>query len=598
MSNDYDIARIYKDMEQEIISSMQRNLSRHMQEEKAMGFDYPQWQAEKLRSLRQYQIENAKIINSYTDGLPTEVKAILQNELKQGSLREIVRFKDALAAGYKSATVMNESFFRINARKVNALINTINHDLKKANQACLRYADDAYRKVILKSEMYVANGVFTEKKAIEKAIEDFEKQGLHCIEYANGSYHDIADYADMAIKTASQRAQLMGEGEMRKKLGETLIKISKHGGTCPLCAKWEGKILIDDVYSGGTAEDGPYPLLSEAMAAGLYHPRCRHGCNTYYPEIEDIWEDKNNSELEKINDMNVSELGEYIKSLNDEKEKYFINNAYDIYGDTIEEMENGFFEELETDNSLTDERKYIESINTKLDEANSRLNAIQANNGLQNSYVKINGVNCTKTSKLHGFSDGTSGGVKKTIDADVYITPDGTEFVFPKKYNLSHQTMTPELAISTWNKVPDEIKNKAQKIIEFVDYYNPQDSYWKKQYRNFTHSYAIGGDKITFFRYDHPHDQDYLLRTYSHEAAHFVDKNTATTMSKFSLETEWTNAMKDDKIISNKKSCTFYGENSNIEDFAESVSCFVDDRKSFEKDFPNRAKIITRIFGF
>lgn len=310
MSNDYDIAQIYKDMEQEIISSMQRNLSRHIQEEKTVGFDYPQWQAEKLRSLRQYQIENAKIINSYTEGLPTKVKAILHDELKQGSLQEIKKFKEALAAGYESATVMNESFFRINARKVNALMNSVNNDLKKANQACLRYADDAYRKVIFKSEMYVANSVFTEKKAIEKAIEDFEKQGIHCIEYADGSHRDIADYADMAIKTASQRAYLMGEGEMRKKIGETLIKISKHGGTCPLCAKWEGKVLIDDVYSGGTAEDGPYPLLSEAMAAGLYHPRCRHGCNTYYPEIEDIWDDKENihqNEVLKLQENNLQD---------------------------------------------------------------------------------------------------------------------------------------------------------------------------------------------------------------------------------------------------------------------------------------------------
>ncbi len=46
--------------------------------------------------------------------------------------------------------------------------------------------------------------------------------------------------------------------------------------------------MIDDVYSGGTQEDGDYMLLSEAMERGLYHPRCKHGCGTYYPEIEHI----------------------------------------------------------------------------------------------------------------------------------------------------------------------------------------------------------------------------------------------------------------------------------------------------------------------
>lgn len=45
----------------------------------------------------------------------------------------------------------------------------------------------------------------------------------------------------MALKTASQRTQLMGKGEFRKSIGNPLIIISKHGGTCPLCAKWGGQ---------------------------------------------------------------------------------------------------------------------------------------------------------------------------------------------------------------------------------------------------------------------------------------------------------------------------------------------------------------------
>lgn len=326
MSEAYDIAAIYAEMEKEIISSMQRNLSRHIEEEKRVGFDYPQWQAEKLKLLRRYQIENAKIIHSYTDGLPLKVKAILQDELKQGTLNELKKYKEAMAAGYKSSVVMKDSFFKINTRKVNSLIKSIDNDLAKANQACLRYVNDAYRQVIFKSEMFVANGVYTEKKAVDKAIEEFEKRGLHCIEYANGSYHDIADYADMAVKTASQRAQLMGEGEFRKKIGNSLIKISKHGGTCPLCAKWEGRVLIDDVYSGGTPADGSYPLLSEAMAAGLYHPRCRHGAGTYYPEVDDIWNDdyirQSNNEFSKeelksiaSNDIIKNTVGKEVKDV-------------------------------------------------------------------------------------------------------------------------------------------------------------------------------------------------------------------------------------------------------------------------------------------
>lgn len=92
----------------------------------------------------------------------------------------------------------------------------------------------------------------------------------------------------MAVRTANQRAYMVGEGEFRKAIGETLVIISRHSTSCELCKPFEGKVLIDDVYSGGSKEDGDYMLLSEAMSQGLYHPRCRHGLGTYYPELEEI----------------------------------------------------------------------------------------------------------------------------------------------------------------------------------------------------------------------------------------------------------------------------------------------------------------------
>lgn len=157
--------------------------------------------------------------------------------------------------------------------------------------------------------------------------------------------------------------------------------------------------------------------------------------------------------------------------------------------------------------------------------------------------------------------------------------------------------MTPEQAISCWHQVPEEIRNKAQKTIEFVDYYNPADSYWRKLYKNFHHSYATGGDRITFYRRDYPHQNDYLVRTYCHEAGHFIDASIATQGNRISAESVWTNAMKNDKLLSGLKSPTKYGENSSTEDFAESLAEFVNDETRFTSQFPNRAKIIKSIIG-
>ena len=313
--NDYNIKKLYEDMELELIDSMKRNYKRHLKEEEKTGFKYSQWQAEKLKELKRYQRENKDIIGGYIKGLPNEISKHLKNELKEGSIKAINQYNKIMGKDLKPNKIMNHGFFRTNDRKVNALIKVVNNDLKTANTAVLRMANDQYRQVIHKSAFFVANGVFTESKATNMAIKeltelqktklaidevnkDFLSRGFNCIEYKNGRRVNIASYSQMAVRTANLRAQLMGEGNFRKSIGRVLVKSTSHGGACPICQKWENKIFIDDVYSGGTKKDGKYMLLSEAMKQGFLHPNCRHGLTTYYPEVENI-EDYTDEEYEK-----------------------------------------------------------------------------------------------------------------------------------------------------------------------------------------------------------------------------------------------------------------------------------------------------------
>ena len=303
---DKEIAEIYKDMELKMIESMKRNLGSHLAEEDEAGIDYPQWQAIKIRELRKYQRHNKMLLKNSTRGMAKNIKDHIRDEMKQGSLHEMKRFKEAKDAGYKSAVAMKDGFFKINTRKVDALINSVQSDFSRADKAVLRMMNDTYRSTIFKYGMYVTNGVYTEKQAYDAAVKDFLSRGINCIEYKDGRRVNIADYTSMAIRTVNQRAYMAGEGEFRKELGETLVIISKHATSCKLCKPFENKVLIDDVYSGGTPDDGDYMLLSQAMAEGLFHPRCRHGLGTYYPELEDIvhYETEDN----KLNEYGTEEL--------------------------------------------------------------------------------------------------------------------------------------------------------------------------------------------------------------------------------------------------------------------------------------------------
>lgn len=312
--DDYKIKELYEQMELEIIASMKRNLSRHLKEENKVGFTFTQWQAIKLKELLKYQKENKIIRNKYLKNFNKKIGEHLLKEFKQGYGKEIKLYN------YLNENKLNSSFFKINDKKVKQLIKVVNNDLNEANKAVLRMVNDEYRQIIHKSAFFVANGVKTEEQAtkeavkeinqkkmtieaIDKASESFLRGGINCVEYKNGRRVNIASYAQMAVRTASQRAQLMGEGEFRKQINNPLVIVSKHNTTCKLCEPWQGKVLIDDVYSGGTKEDGNYPLLSEAMEKGLFHPNCRHGLPSFYPELEDFnhYIDEHNHEENEIN---------------------------------------------------------------------------------------------------------------------------------------------------------------------------------------------------------------------------------------------------------------------------------------------------------
>lgn len=281
--DEYDIAKLYQEMELELIASLKRNLLRHELKEIEENMEYPQWQALKLRDIQRIKRENQDIIGKYTSNIPKDVKKIIKEEYKQGKKEAISLFNDA----NRGKRRLNESFFKTNNKKVKAMIDEINGTFKEAEKAIFRMSNDVYQKTIFKAGFYLSHGAVNLKQAINIAMKDFAKRGINCIEYKDGRRVNIADYARMAVRTASQRARLMAEGDFRKRLKRTLVKITKHGTSCKYCKVYEQQILVDDVYSGGVP-DGKHELLSSAMSKGLFHPNCRHKAPTYYEELDEL----------------------------------------------------------------------------------------------------------------------------------------------------------------------------------------------------------------------------------------------------------------------------------------------------------------------
>lgn len=374
MQNDYDIEKIFEQIENDLISSMKRTLWSHKEDEKTKGFNWPQWQALKLKQLEDFRKNNQDIFKNYNQDIKYATKIQMKKQFREGASRTN---KQAIKAGVinKEDSQLSGSFFGLNDRKIKALMKSTTKDINDVKYATLRMANDQYRQIIYKAEVYANTGAKTVQQAIDMATHDFLARGFNCIEYKNGSRHNIADYCDMAIRTANKRANLMGEGEMRKKLGNSLVYISKHGGACDKCSPWQGRVYIDDVWSGGKKEDGKYPLLSTAISGGLFHPRCQHGSSTYYEGIND-------EPKEVAQALSNEHEDEYTQALQRQKRQYerlalgsLLPENVLTYQNKVNELQN----QIESSKiELSDDEQY--AINQYIGPESYRINEVLRNN--------------------------------------------------------------------------------------------------------------------------------------------------------------------------------------------------------------------------
>lgn len=290
--SDYNIREAFEKIEDELIDSMMRNFSRHRAEETKEGYNWTQWQAEQLKSLEEYRKHNAKKFGKRFKTINGKVEEMIRTAKADGNASQEAEILEAVKDGFKApkkpSAHSTAEFFKVNDRKLDALIKSTTDDLKRAETAVLRMSNDKYRKAIFNAQVAMNTGAVTYEKAVDMACKDMLNAGLNCVEYKNGARHTLSDYADMAVKTANKRAYLRGEGEKRAEWGVSLVVVNSRQGGCPDCAKYIGKVFIDDVYSNGKKSDGNYPLLSTAIKNGLFHPRCKDSTSTYYPELDDL----------------------------------------------------------------------------------------------------------------------------------------------------------------------------------------------------------------------------------------------------------------------------------------------------------------------
>ena len=286
----YDIGEVFQKIEEDMIASMMRNLKRHLATENEEGINYAMWQAEQLAALNEFKRNNSSLFGGYFSTINDQIEEVLKKAHASGKMEQEVQILEAIMEGWSTAlkpsSTLQGAFFRINDRKLKALIKSVKSDMKKAETAMLRRANDEYRKIVFNSQAYYNTGAGTLPQCVDMATKDFLSKGIDCIEYKNGARVGIDAYSRMAIRTAQTRAYLLGESEKRDEWGINTVIVNKRGVACPRCLQYVGRVFYDDVW-GTTPVPSPakYPRLSEAIAGGLYHPNCKDIHTTYFEGV-------------------------------------------------------------------------------------------------------------------------------------------------------------------------------------------------------------------------------------------------------------------------------------------------------------------------
>ncbi len=321
-NTEYDISRAFKRIENDLIDSMMRNMKRHQVEEADLGIEWEQWQAIQLAELEEYRKKNLKRFSGDFSDIQDKIDDMFYATYNDAQSAEEHRLMDRIKKGDFRPTEDKGGFFRLNEPKLEALLMATKADFARAEYAMLRRANDQYRKIIFDSMTY-ANITNDYAKAVDMATKDFLKAGINSVVYKNGARHNVADYAYMALRTGNKRAYLMGEGNAHDRYGLHTVRVNKRPHACPKCVGFLGRLLIDDVYGGGTRAEATakgIPTLSDAMQAGFLHPNCKDMYSAY---IEGVSKPAKPWSKEEVGEI----VGEYnqeqeLKHAQDMKESY------------------------------------------------------------------------------------------------------------------------------------------------------------------------------------------------------------------------------------------------------------------------------------
>lgn len=174
-----------------------------------------------------------------------------------------------------------QAMFDLQKQSMQATMDSMSKSFGESLTAMARSADQTINKIQslgIRAEIarQAESGVDT--RAISKRISEIIKESnISALVDKSGRKWSPENYADMLTRTKLVEARNNGMINALTSVGHDLVEVSSHGAI-DACGDWEGAILS---ISGDSAN---YDSVDDAVAGGLFHPRCEHSLNAVDPK--------------------------------------------------------------------------------------------------------------------------------------------------------------------------------------------------------------------------------------------------------------------------------------------------------------------------
>lgn len=257
------ILRLYMAAELELLRKVARRLER--------GLSEPSWAEQKLLDVQYLRRET----ESQLRGMVGDSRQSVEEAVRAAYNRGVASAVSDLSRAEKPTLSIGSTWFGTSQASLSALVTETVHRVQSTHLVILRTVTDAYRSVISEATSHVIIGDLTRREGAQRALNRFYGRGITGFVDRTGRAWELPTYAEMAVRTGTAHAAVNGHLNTLQAAEEDLVQVDGHGGSCPLCRPWQGRILS----ISGSSND--YPSVDAARAGGLFHPNCRHRLGLY-----------------------------------------------------------------------------------------------------------------------------------------------------------------------------------------------------------------------------------------------------------------------------------------------------------------------------